>query len=114
MMDAAKEVGLQISTDSAPVTEEPKKPASGFSFSVNRPRSWRGWPVVQLVESSVCNAVCSFTEGCGLIARSNRLALVVTGGEPSFRIPLMYPVRLPMFESITYCWEVVSAESRAS
>jgi hypothetical protein len=33
MMDAAKEVGLQISTDSAPVTEEPKKPASGFSFS---------------------------------------------------------------------------------
>jgi hypothetical protein len=25
--------GLQISTDSAPVTEEPKKPASGFSFS---------------------------------------------------------------------------------
>jgi hypothetical protein len=33
MMDAAKEVGLQISTDSAPVTEEPKKPVSGFSFS---------------------------------------------------------------------------------
>ena len=59
--------------------------------------------VVQLVESSIRSAVCRFTEGCGLMACSNCLALVVICGEPSFRMPLMYSVRLPMLESITYC-----------